>query len=315
MKEIGGYIEFERYSGQMYYADGINLNLGRNALAYLIEARNIKKMLMPEFMCDSCDYVLEKYKVKVRKYNIDYNFQPVDISLEQDEWLYIVNYYGQLSDDYIGYIKEKYIRIIADYTQAFFQRSIIGIDTIYSCRKYFGVTDGAILITDCRINRELEQDISYDRMIYKLGRFEKNGQEFYEQYKQLELKFNEYPLMKMSKLTRNLLNSIEYDKIKKMRKINFLFLNEKLKSINKLKLTVPNGAFMYPLYIDNGAMVRRMLQKIGIYSPCLWPNVFDNCSDKSLEWKFSKNIVALPIDQRYNLDDMDYMIKELKKII
>lgn len=38
--------------------------------------------------------------------------------------------------------------IILDNTQSFFQKPISGIDTIYSCRKYFGVPDGAYLSTN-----------------------------------------------------------------------------------------------------------------------------------------------------------------------
>ena len=34
-------------------------------------------------------------------YNINTQFQPVDIELQENEWLCIVNYYGQLSDDHI----------------------------------------------------------------------------------------------------------------------------------------------------------------------------------------------------------------------
>ena len=44
MKEIiGGYFQFEESSGKMLYEDGVKLNAGRNALVYLLEARNIKK--------------------------------------------------------------------------------------------------------------------------------------------------------------------------------------------------------------------------------------------------------------------------------
>lgn len=80
-------------------------------------------------------------------------------------------------------MKEKYKRIILDYSQAYFQRTILGIDTIYSCRKYFGVSDGVVLYTDCRINRKFKKDISYNRILPILGRFEKNAEIFYEQYK------------------------------------------------------------------------------------------------------------------------------------
>ena len=43
MREIGGYIELDTYTGKMLYDDGIKLNCGRNALQYLIKAKKIKK--------------------------------------------------------------------------------------------------------------------------------------------------------------------------------------------------------------------------------------------------------------------------------
>lgn len=43
MKEIGGYIELDTYTGSMLHEDGIKLNCGRNALAYLIKAKKNSK--------------------------------------------------------------------------------------------------------------------------------------------------------------------------------------------------------------------------------------------------------------------------------
>ena len=315
MKEIGGYIQLEESNGKMLYEDGVKLNSGRNALAYLLEARNIKKIMMPKFMCDSCDNVIKNYNVKKRTYNINSQFQPIDIELQENEWLYIVNYYGQLSDDYIKKMKEKYKRIILDYSQAYFQRPILGIDTIYSCRKYFGVPDGAILYTNCRINRKLKTDISYNRILPILGRFEKNAEIFYEQYKQGERNFNDYPLMEMSKLTINLLRTIDYAKVKDIRMQNYLYLMQNLAEFNELNLIVTKGLFMYPLYVDNGELVRKKLQKNKIYTPCLWPNVVDDYDDNTIEGKMARNIVPLPIDQRYNLEDMEYIVCKIKEII
>ena len=45
MKEYGGYIELDTYRLPMLHEDAIALNCGRNCLAYLIEAREIKAML------------------------------------------------------------------------------------------------------------------------------------------------------------------------------------------------------------------------------------------------------------------------------
>ena len=77
MKEIiGGYFQFEESSGKMLYEDGVKLNSGRIALVYLLEARNIKKIMMPKFMCDSCDNVIKNYNVKKECIILIPNFNP-----------------------------------------------------------------------------------------------------------------------------------------------------------------------------------------------------------------------------------------------
>ena len=42
-----------------------------------------------------------------------------------------------------------------------------------------------------------------------------------------------------------------------------------------------------------------------------WPNVLKWCSEDMLEYELTNNIIALPIDQRYGREEMDYIIKLL----
>lgn len=53
MKEIGGYIELDTYRGKMLHEKAVALNCGRNALAYLIKSKSIKRILLPYFLCSS----------------------------------------------------------------------------------------------------------------------------------------------------------------------------------------------------------------------------------------------------------------------
>lgn len=53
MKEIGGYIELDTYTGAMLHEKAIALNCGRGALEYLCEAKMIRKLYLPYFLCDS----------------------------------------------------------------------------------------------------------------------------------------------------------------------------------------------------------------------------------------------------------------------
>lgn len=305
MREIGGYIELDTYTGKMLHGDGVKLNCGRNALAYVIEAKNIKKLWMPKFMCDSCDKVLADNHVDVHYYSIGLDFKPV--IKEWDGWLYVVNFYGQLSNDYLTSLGD---RIIVDNAQAYFQKPIPGVDTLYTCRKFFGVADGAILYTDKYIEVE-EQDESFERMHFLLGRYERSASEFYAEYVENNHFFKNEPIKRMSKLTENLLHGIDYEMVKSKRRQNFCYLHEMFQSMNKLNLSLPDGAFMYPLYIENGTEVRKQLQAKKIFIPTLWPAVFNLCEENELEYDMAKNILPIPVDQRYGIEDMKYIAREI----
>lgn len=308
MKEIGGYIELDTYTGNMLHDDGVKLNCGRNALAYIIKAKNIKKLWMPKFMCDSCDKVLSDNNVNVQYYSIGIDFKPT--IKEWDGWLYVVNFYGQLSNDYLNSLGD---RIIVDNAQAYFQEPIPGVDTLYTCRKFFGVADGAILYTDKYIEVE-EQDESFGRMHFLLGRYERSASEFYAEYVENNHFFRNQPIKTMSKLTENLLHGIDYEEVRKRRTQNFSYLHEKLYYVNMLNLSLPDGAFMYPLYIENGAELRKQLQTKKIFIPTLWPAVFNLCGEDELEYDMAKNILPIPVDQRYGIEEMEYIINEIKRL-
>ena len=309
MKEIGGYIELDTYTGKILHAEGIKLNCGRNALLYLIYAKNITKIYMPKFMCDSCDKVLKDNNVEVLYYSIGLDFKPLISSW--DGWIYVVNFYGQLSNEYLSSLGNN---VIVDNAQAYFQKPVSGMDTLYTCRKFFGVADGAILYTDKCIEVS-EQDESFERMHFLLGRYERPAGEFYQEYVENNHFFKDEPLKRMSKLTENLLHGIDYELIEKKRTENFSFLHEQLQELNRLDLLIPSGAFMYPFYIRNGVDIRKKLQAKKIFIPILWPAVFNLCQENELEYDMAKNILPLPVDQRYGTDDMNYMIEEIRKYL
>lgn len=312
-KEIGGYIEFEHYDRPMLHETAIALNCGRNCLAYLIRAKKVKKMWLPYFLCDSVKKICYKEKVEVRFYSIDEHFMPCSIEQQVDEWIYIVNYYGQITAEQFAKIRLHYHHIILDQAQAYFQSPPSGIDTLYTCRKFFGVSDGAFLYTDTFLDEPLLQDESFGRMRFLLGRFERNASEFYEDYSRNNSLFNSEPIKYMSRITKNLLKSIDYEQVKKRRTDNFNYLADRLGRYNLLKIHSVAGAFAYPLRINNGAEVRCKLQKMKIYIPCLWPNVLNEMNANSLEHCFADEILPLPCDQRYSIDDMNYIAQELIK--
>lgn len=316
MKEYGGYIEFENYHGNMLHDRAISLNCGRNALAYLCEAKKIKKLYLPYFLCSSVPNLCDKIGVEYGYYHINEKFEPIfNKALGENEWLYIVNFYGQLDNDYLTALKRKYGRVIVDNAQSYFQMPVEGMDTLYTCRKYFGVADGAFLYTDTWLECELPKDESFERMHFLLGRFERSANEFYSEYVANNKLFATESVKRMSRLTENLLRGIDYASVAKRRQENFEFLNAEFWNINELKLKSVYGAFMYPLLIQNGAAVRKELQKEKIYIPTLWPNVSEECPPDSLEYHYAADILPIPVDQRYGIEDMKYLVEVILSTI
>lgn len=304
MIEIGGYMEMDTYSNPVLHSDGIALNSARNCLAYLIETRHIAKIAIPKFLCNSVADICRKMGVVVRNYSINNVFLPDHLKLQKDEWLYLVNYYGQVHNKVIVEYKKKYDNLIVDNVQSYYQDALEGVDTIYTCRKYFGVPDGAFLYSNKELERKLEQDSSQNRMGHIIGRLEGTAEDFYSLYKKNEDMFQNLPLRTMSKLTKNLLRGIDFEKVRIKRERNFLYLNERLGKYNGLCLDMTSGPFMYPLYVQDGNKLRGKLLERHIYIPTLWPDVLNKCNRTELEYDLALNILPLPIDQRYSINDM-----------
>lgn len=313
MREIGGYLELDTYRGRMLYDEAIKLNCARNCLAFLIEKRSINKMFLPYFICDSIVNLCRRYGIGITYYHIDKNFCPqIDFEPQNQEYIYIVNYYGQLSSEYIRRLGNLY-PIIVDNTQAYFEGAIAGVDTIYSCRKFFGVPDGAILKTEIESPIDIPLDESYTRLEYLLGRFERTASEFYLEYIDNNKMFSNEPIKKMSKLTENMLHGVDYEYIKRTRTENFTLLDNALRRFNELEVHCVEGAFAYPFYVNNGEVLKRKMIEKKIYIPTLWPFVINNVKKTDLEYQFANNILPLPCDQRYGADDMQYIIDNIMK--
>ena len=87
----------------------------------------------------------------------------------------------------------------------------------------------------------------------------------------------------------------------------------KLSKLNELNLNVPDGAFMYPLYIENGSEIRKKLQMKNIFIPTLWSAVLSLCSEDELEYDMANNILPIPVDQRYGINEMEYVCSMIEK--
>ncbi len=313
-KEIGGYFGLEEFRGKEPYPNAIAVNSARNALAYLIRSRKISKLYIPYYLCNSVSGVCEREGCLYEYYHIDKQFLPVfDKSLGDNEFLYVVNYFGQIDDRHIISIKKKYDRLICDNVQAFFNAPIDGVDTVYSCRKFFGVPDGGYVVTDSRLDGPMQTDVSMDRMRHVLGRFEGSASEYYGDFRKNDDMFEALDLSAMSMLTQNIMRGIDYDFVKRRREKNFDVLHELLKDKNGISVKRPVGPYAYPFYCQGGMEIKRALAQKKIFVPTLWPEV--TVTEEVFEKNLAENVLPLPCDQRYDENDMKRIADEISDLI
>ena len=309
-KEIGGYLELERFTGPMLHEKALALSSGRACLSYLIEQRKIRKIALPDFNCDIVEAVCRAHEVKIRFYPVGADLRPKTLQTEEDEWFYLVNFYGQLSPDELQGIAARVPRLIVDNAQAYFDLPLKGVDTLYTCRKFLGVPDGGFLYTEAP-ERTLPEDESRERMGFVLGRFERPAGEYFAAAAQNNDDLSIEP-KSMSELTKNLLHAVDYDRVKTKRTENFRLLHEGLGSVNCLNLRVTEGAYAYPLMLPEGQKIRKKLIEQKIFVPMLWPNVPEQQPADSEACKLAEQVLPLPCDQRYGAEEMAFIIKAVR---
>ena len=313
MKPIGGYFELELPQGSEYHSSAIALNTGRNCLEYILRVRGYKNVYLPYYSCDVLLEPFKKLNVKYSFYHINELLEPdEDIQLSDGEAILYVNYFG-LKQNCVEELAAKYGQhLIVDNTQAFYDQPIEGIDTFYSCRKFYGVSDGAYLYCDQRLDMELEQDYSWERMDYLLKRIDLSPQAAYADFRARSAYLRNSSIKKMSQLTHRIMASIDYDIVKTKRRENYLLIESALSKKNGISLTLSNDAvpMVYP-YLSTDPELRHRLIDSKIYVATYWPNVVDWCNDNETEYQLTRLCLPLPIDQRYGENEMNEIIQQI----
>lgn len=311
MEPIGGYFSLELHRGKEYHKDALRLNTGRNCLEYILKARRYKKVYIPYYTCEVILEPFQKLGVTYAFYHIDINLEINDnVTLKTDEALLYVNYYG-LKQRYVEVLAEQYgERLIVDNTQAFYAKPIAGIDTFYTCRKFFGVPDGAYLYTDKVLDEELEQDWSYDRMTFLNKRIDLGAEAAYADFQNLSKSLVGQPIKIMSNLTQRMIEGIDYAAVARQRRKNFIQLHKELGSSNSVDLQLEEDAvpMVYP-FLTTIKGIRGKLIDNKIFVARYWPNVLEWVSKEDIDYLLAYQMQPLPIDQRYCEEDMKRIVE------
>lgn len=312
---IGGYFSLELAFYDEYHKDALRLNTGRNCLEYILRVRQYKKVMIPYYTCDS---ILEPFN----KLNVDYDFYHINIDLELEELPNLQGNEALLYTNYFG-LKQRYVELLAkfygsqliiDNTQAFYAKPIPGIDTFYSCRKFFGVPDGAYLYTDQSLNIQLEQDQSFGRVSHLVKRIDLSPEEGFCDFHQNDKALSNLPIRRMSKLTERMMQSIDYKAVAQQRRANYRLLDVALRHDNDIVLPLEETAvpMVYPFLVPNKGLRDKLIEN-KIFVVRYWSNVLDWTKPDDIDYLLVSQMQPLPIDQRYGEEEMRFIINIIKK--
>lgn len=318
---IGGYFELELppASGELY-SNARCYQSARSAFLALVMALRPKRIWMPWYICESMLEAPEVTGVQVLRYQIDQRFEIAsDIELRPDDWLLYVNYFG-VCEAQVDRLLNRFPRgqIVIDNSQALFCPPSDCLATIYSPRKFFGIPDGGYLITSRDIAVPEEQDAgSVDRCEPLLVRLDRGAEAGYQSMIGARATLRGQPPKRMSNLTRRLLAHIDYAGARARRHRNYARYHRLLGARNQLQL--PDAAqyapLCYPLW-NHRADIHSRLAERRIYVPKYWPNVRGESGTSSdLEYRLATECLALPCDQRYGDDEIDYVVAMLHEAI
>ncbi len=336
----------QQLSMQKYGLAGVDetfFSKGRDAEKFVLEIllmsnADLRKIaLIPPFTCSTVIEPFLELGFKVYAYSIDENMH-INIEkfrkelLQSDASIVLFHrYFGFDTIKNLGSVIEEFrrknITFIEDKTQCLFSSfPVFDVDYyVGSFRKWTALPDGGFVVSKTKINKS--KPLEYDKLLVekKLKAFNlkyiylhKNIGEkklFLDEFREAEeVLEKEKQYYKMSPVSQFIQSTLDINRLKHKRRSNYAFLYQLLENIEYIKILTPDlDADSVPLYMPILCLQRKKLQSFlaeyRIYAPVVWSKD-DKCPQICDEaQKIYDNILCLPIDQRYDADDMERMAK------
>lgn len=312
---IGGYFELELPAPKPFlHPQALRFQSARAAFLALLRTGKPKRVWMPSYICDAMHAPVRKAGIECVCYSINQQLDIVDnLDLYAEDWLLYVNYFGVCTGN-VDRVLARFNpnQVVIDNSQAFFAPPSECLATIYSPRKFFGVPDGGLLVTNLAVATPIEvDDASIGRTGHLLKRLAFSAESGYADYQLAEQLLCEFEPRQMSHLTSRVLESVDFEAVRKKRNSNFHFLHARLGNLNQLPidLSCVDGPLCYPCVVDQSSVRERLIAE-RVFVATYWPDVQTIASDSSCEAWLVRHVLPLPCDQRYGTEEMN-KIEEL----
>lgn len=326
--------------------DYVWLSTGRSAIRFVIKSileRNpsiVKRVLLPPFTCHTVIEPFIKAGFEIHYYNVDRSLNSsIDSLLETSiakkvSILLFHRYYG--FNTIIGEIikldelRKRGIIILEDCTQCLysnFEKKYADY-TFGSTRKWSGTPDGGFAV--CATGRFTDKPTQFDDNLEKIKivasfnkykyLFEGKGEKslYLKQFRDAEDIIDEqkgwYAIGEMS---AKLQSNLDIAELSIKRQLNFETLLINFPNSYKIdtlfnKLDIGVVPLYFPIIVKDRTSLQQFFFKKAIYVPVVWPK--PRCQTlvcEEAEYLY-EHLLCIPVDQRYDKDDMMRVISVIK---
>lgn len=320
-KEYGGFLPLELNPGREYFAeyeDALSrFNSVKAAMDFLIGKLGGMRIFVPYYYCPSTIEAIRGTGLTVCFYHIGSNLMPVSLPDKSGDVVLLVDYFGVCTDRVVEFAHNfRNAEIIIDRAHSFYSKPIIEehIHNVYSAKKFFGVPDGAYLISKAALSYAEVPSSAHDYAAYLFAAYEEGTNFAYRMKKDVDKKLAA-DYASMSKLAIGLLENVDYDRVEKQRIENYNVLYKAFRDVNELILPESCTAYQFPLLISNrGKYIKKRLIENKIFVSTLWSGRDLQEQGNAFELNLMENAVFLPMDQRYDRADMKFIINTIKEM-
>jgi len=341
------------YQLDRFMPDGTRLftSSGRDSLSLIIRVLGLTRddeVLLPSYLCPEILRPFRDADIAVNFYRIN-----KDLSIDLDDIakritkktkaLLVIHYFGypQPLKKLLQLSQNHSLFLIEDTVQAFLTGcdgqplGSVGDTCFSSFRKFLPVLDGSLVLfniksssVECNWSTQSLTHLFY-LCLRCLGMILKNvylktflvpKPLFLWLFRQADELLSRYPKpAKISSLSQSLLHKFDFYEIVSRRRANFQHLldNWHFKTARPLFLNLPPDVcpLGFPVIAEDRDYIKKELIHRGVYPPIHWnlPAEVDQEEYKT-PWQISRHILTIPIDQRYETKDMEYILKQFEKI-
>ena len=316
---------------------------GRTAIEFVLldimRDRQIRKVLLPSYCCDSMIDPFRKYKIEVEFYDVSIHKLNAGLNIEltiprEIDLVYCCNYFGyqiEFPKSELKIFKENGGIILEDITHSLFQFQPLHLESDYyvaSIRKWGPVLSGGLcckkkgsfaeieLTKPSQCYQKSKMNAMRMKAFYLKDVLDGKKKEYLELFQQCNKELAEsYSRKKIDDISLTILNQWDGEYVKQIRRIrqnNSRILHDEIKEIEGIRtlfdLQEGDCPLFVPIICEQGrdALRKKMIDE-RIYCPVHWPRPTEHCKSSLYDVELS-----LVCDQRYSEIDMQHMCEVIR---